>query len=98
MNTVISTTKAPAAVGPYSQAIKAGNTVYCSGQIGLDPATGTMVEGVIAQANRAFDNLEAVLTQAGAKMTDVVKFTIFLTDINDFAQVNEVMGRATRSG
>ena len=101
MNTVISTTKAPAAVGPYNQAIKAGNTVYCSGQIGLDPATGTMVEGVIAQANRAFDNLEAVLTQvmiyilqeycAGAKMTDVVKFTIFLTDINDFAQVNEVM-------
>jgi 2-iminobutanoate/2-iminopropanoate deaminase len=91
MNTVISTTKAPAAVGPYNQAIKAGNTVYCSGQIGLDPATGTMVEGVIAQANRAFVNLEAVLTQAGAKMTDVVKFTIFLTDINDFAQVNEVM-------
>ena len=68
-----------------------GNTVYCSGQIGLDPATGTMVDGVIAQANRAFDNLEAVLTQAGAKMTDVVKFTIFLTDINDFALVNEVM-------
>ena len=73
------------------QAIKAGNTVYCSGQIGLDPATGTMVEGVVAQANRAFDNLEAVLAQAGAKMTDVVKFTIFLTDINDFSQVNEVM-------
>lgn len=91
MNTVISTPKAPAAVGPYSQAIKAGNTVYCSGQIGLDPATGTMVEGVVAQANRAFDNLEAVLAQAGAKMTDVVKFTIFLTDINDFSQVNEVM-------
>ena len=81
MNTVISTPKAPAAVGPYSQAIKAGNTVYCSGQIGLDPATGTMVEGVVAQANRAFDNLEAVLAQAGAKMTDV----------NDFSQVNEVM-------
>jgi len=91
MNTVISTPKAPAAVGPYSQAIKASNTVYCSGQIGLDPATGTMVEGVVAQANRAFDNLEAVLAQAGAKMTDVVKFTIFLTDINDFSQVNEVM-------
>jgi len=91
MNTVISTPKAPAAVGPYSQAIKADNTVYCSGQIGLDPATGTMVEGVVAQANRAFDNLEAVLAQAGAKMTDVVKFTIFLTDINDFSQVNEVM-------
>lgn len=91
MNTVISTPKAPAAVGPYSQAIKTGNTVYCSGQIGLDPATGTMVEGVVAQANRAFDNLEAVLAQAGAKMTDVVKFTIFLTDINDFSQVNEVM-------
>ncbi len=91
MNTVISTPKAPAAVGPYSQAIKADNTVYCSGQIGLDPATGTMVEGVVAQANRAFDNLEAVLAQAGAKITDVVKFTIFLTDINDFSQVNEVM-------
>lgn len=91
MNTVISTPKAPAAVGPYSQAIKASNTVYCSGQIGLEPATGTMVEGVVAQANRAFDNLEAVLAQAGAKMTDVVKFTIFLTDINDFSQVNEVM-------
>ena len=91
MNTVISTPKAPAAVGPYSQAIEAGNTVYCSGQIGLDPATGTMVEGVVAQANRACDNLEAVLAQAGAKMTDVVKFTIFLTDINDFSQVNEVM-------
>ena len=91
MNTVISTPKAPTAVGPYSQAINAGNTVYCSGQIGLDPATGTMVEGVVAQANRAFDNLEAVLAQAGAKMTDVVKFTIFLTDINDFSQVNEVM-------
>lgn len=91
MNTVISTPEAPAAVGPYSQAIKARNTVYCSGQIGLDPATGTMVEGVVAQANRAFDNLEAVLAQAGAKMTDVVKFTIFLTDINDFSKVNEVM-------
>lgn len=91
MNTVISTPKAPAAVGPYSQAIKASNTVYCSGQIGLDPATGTIVEGVVAQANRAFDNIEAVLAQAGAKMTDVVKFTIFLTDINDFSQVNEIM-------
>ncbi len=91
MNTVIATTNAPAAVGPYSQAIKAGNTVYCSGQIGLEPSTGVLVEGVVAQANRAFDNLEAVLKEAGAAMTNVVKITIFLTDINDFAAVNEVM-------
>ena len=91
MKKIIATTNAPAAIGPYSQAIDCGEFVFTSGQLGLDPATGTMVDGVIAQANRAFDNLEAVLTQAGAKMTDVVKFTIFLTDINDFALVNEVM-------
>ena len=91
MKKAISTNGAPAAIGPYSQAIDCGEFVFTSGQLGLDPATGTMVDGVIAQANRAFDNLEAVLTQAGAKMTDVVKFTIFLTDINDFALVNEVM-------
>lgn len=91
MNTVIATTEAPAAVGPYSQAIKTGGTVYCSGQIGLDPATGVLVDGVGAQAHRAFNNLEAVLAASGAKMTDVVKITIFLTDINDFAKVNEVM-------
>lgn len=91
MNTVVSTQNAPAAVGPYSQAIKAGNTVYCSGQIGLVPASGALVEGVVAQANQAFTNLEAVLAEAGAKMTDVVKITIFITDMNDFAKVNEVM-------
>ena len=91
MNTIISTTQAPAAVGPYSQAIKAGNTVYCSGQIGLDPETGVLVEGVTAQTHRAFNNMQAVLAAAGAAMTDVVKITIFLTDMNDFGTVNEIM-------
>ena len=91
MNTVVSTTNAPAAVGPYSQAIKAGITIYCSGQIGLNPSDGTLVEGVAAQTHRAFANLQAVLAEAGANMSDVVKFTIFLTDINDFAQVNAIM-------
>lgn len=91
MNTIISTTQAPAAVGPYSQAIKAGNTIYCSGQIGLDPETGVLVEGVTAQTHRAFNNMQAVLAAAGAAMTDVVKITIFLTDMNDFGTVNEIM-------
>ncbi len=91
MNTVVSTTNAPSAVGPYSQAIKAGNTIYCSGQIGLNPSDGRLADGVAAQTHRAFANLQAVLAEAGAEMSDVVKFTIFLTDINDFAQVNAIM-------
>jgi putative endoribonuclease L-PSP len=91
MHTIVSTPEAPAAVGPYSQAVKAGNTLYCSGQIGLDPATGVLVEGVKAQAERAFCNMEAVLAAAGGKITDVVKITIFLTDIADFADVNAIM-------
>lgn len=93
MNTIITTTNAPAAVGPYSQAVKAGNTLYCSGQIGLVPATGALVEGVTAQAEQAFTNLKAVLAEAGAQITDVVKISIFITDINDFAKVNEVMAK-----
>ncbi len=91
MHTIVSTPEAPAAVGPYSQAVKAGNTLYCSGQIGLDPATGVLVEGVKAQAERAFCNMEAVLAAADGKITDVVKITIFLTDIADFADVNAIM-------
>lgn len=91
MNTVVSTTNAPSAVGPYSQAIKTGNTIYCSGQIGLNPSDGRLADGVAAQTHRAFANLQAVLAEAGAEMSDVVKFTIFLTDINDFAQVNAIM-------
>ena len=86
----ISTTGAPAAIGPYSQAIAAGDLVFCSGQLGLDPATGDLVEGVEAQAERALRNLTAVLDAAGATWGDVVKTTIFLADVGDFAAVNAI--------
>lgn len=89
----ISTTGAPAAIGPYSQAIASGDLVFCSGQLGLDPATGALVEGVEAQADRAMRNLTAVLDAAGLTFSDVVKTTIFLADINDFATVNATYGR-----
>jgi len=81
---------APAAIGPYSQAIAVDETVYCSGQIGLDPATGDLADGVEAQAERALRNLIAVLDAAGVTIADVVKTTIFLTDMGDFAAVNAV--------
>ena len=81
---------APKAVGPYSQAIVAGDLVFCSGQIPLDPATGQLVEGDIAvQTARALDNLAAVLAAAGSGLAQVVKTTVFLDDINDFAAMNE---------
>lgn len=86
----ISTTGAPAAIGPYSQAIAAGDLVFCSGQLGIDPATGELVEGVEAQAERALRNLTAVLDAAGATWGDVVKTTIFLADVGDFAAVNAI--------
>jgi len=89
----ISTTGAPGAIGPYSQAIASGDMVFCSGQLGLDPATGNLVDGVEAQADRAMRNLSAVLDAAGLTLADVVKTTIFLADINDFAAVNAVYGR-----
>lgn len=89
----ISTTGAPAAIGPYSQAIAAGDLVLCSGQLGLDPLTGELAEGVEAQAERALRNLAAVLDAAGLTMADVVKTTIFLADIGDFAAVNAVYAR-----
>jgi 2-iminobutanoate/2-iminopropanoate deaminase len=89
----ISTTAAPAAIGPYSQAVRAGNLLFCSGQIPLDPATGEVVPGdVKAQAGRVMDNIAAVLSAAGVGFDDVVKTTIFLTDMADFATVNEVYG------
>jgi 2-iminobutanoate/2-iminopropanoate deaminase len=91
---VVSSTMAPAAVGPYSQAIAAGELVFCSGQIGIDPATGALVEGgVEAEAERALRNLAAVLDAAGLGLADVAKATIFLTDIADFAAVNAVYAR-----
>ncbi len=89
----IFTPAAPAAIGPYSQAVQAGNTLYLSGQIGLDPATMQVVEGIDAQIVRVFDNLKAVAEAAGATLGDAVKFNIYLTDLANFAKVNEVMAR-----
>ena len=90
----VSTSSAPAAIGPYSQGIVAGDLVFCSGQLGLDPATGELVEGgVEAQAERALRNLSAVLDAAGATMADVVKTTVFLADIATFTAVNAVYAR-----
>ena len=89
---IINTEKAPAAIGPYSQAVRAGNTVYFSGQIPLDPATGNVVEGGIeAQARRAFDNLKAVAETAGGSLDKIVRLGLFLTDLGEFAAVNAVM-------
>lgn len=91
MKQAIHTDKAPAAVGPYSQAIDTGSTLYLSGQLGLDPATGKLVEGgVQAQAHQAFKNIEAVLAQAGLTTDHIVKVMVLLADIQDFAAVNEV--------
>ncbi|MEA2536295.1 MAG: hypothetical protein QOF11_529 [Chloroflexota bacterium] len=86
----ISTSAAPAALGPYSQAIEIDGFVFCSGQLGLDPGTGELADGVEAQAERALRNIEAVLDGAGLTFADVVKTTIFLADIGDFAAVNAV--------
>lgn len=88
---VISSSGAPAAIGPYSQAIKSGSLVFTSGQIGLDPATGELVSGFEQQVRRAFANLTAVANQSGGTMADVVKFTLFLTDLSQFGRVNEIM-------
>ena len=88
---IISTPNAPAAIGPYSQAVKAGNQVYLSGQIGLDPATMEMVDGVEAQARQMFANLKAVCEAAGGSLGDAVKLTIYLTDLANFGVVNEIM-------
>ena len=88
---IISTANAPAAVGPYSQAIKVGNTLYSSGQIALDPATGAMAaEDIAGQAEQVMKNLQAVLTAAGYSFEDVVKTTCFLADMKDFATFNSI--------
>ena len=86
----VRTHEAPAAIGPYSQAIETDGLVYTSGQIGLDPATGDLVEGIEAQTHRVMRNLQGVLAAAGVRFSDVVKVTIFLADIGDFATVNEI--------
>jgi reactive intermediate/imine deaminase len=88
----ISTPRAPAAIGPYSQAVRAGGTVYLSGQIPLDPATGELVQADIAtESRRVFDNLKAVCEAAGGSLDDVARVGIYLTDLSDFAAVNAVM-------
>jgi len=86
----VSTDKAPAAIGPYSQAQIVGNLVYTSGQIPIDPATGAIVEGLEAQANQVFKNVAELLKAAGSDMSKVVKTTVFIKDMNDFAAINAV--------
>ena len=88
---VIQSANAPAAIGPYSQAILVGSTLYMSGQIPLDPKTMQIVEGIEAQAHQVFRNLRAVAGAAGARLNDIVKLSILLVDLGDFAKVNEVM-------
>lgn len=87
---IIHTDNAPKAVGTYSQAVKAGNTVYISGQIGLDPQSMEMVEGFEAQANQVLDNIEAICQASGGSLANVVKYNVSLTDLNDFAKLNEI--------
>jgi reactive intermediate/imine deaminase len=90
---IIATGAAPQAIGTYSQAVRAGDTVYMSGQIGLDPATMQMVEGIEAQIHQVFQNLRAVADAAGGSLADAVKLNVFLTDLSHFAKVNEIMAQ-----
>jgi reactive intermediate/imine deaminase len=93
MKTVIQSQDAPAAIGTYSQAVRAGDTVYVSGQIGLDPATAQLVEGIDAQIHRVFRNLAAVAQAAGLGLQHAVRMTVYLTDLAHFAKVNEIMAQ-----
>ena len=94
MKEIVSTENAPGAIGPYSQAIKANGMLFCSGQIPIDPATGEFVEGGVAeQTEQVFKNLVAVLNAGGTSLEGVVKTTVFLADMNDFAAMNEVYAR-----
>lgn len=88
---IISTNQAPAAIGPYSQAVKIGAFVFTSGQLGMMPADGTLPDSIEEQAQQAFKNLSAILAEAGGGLSDVIKFTLFLTDLNDFVTVNQIM-------
>lgn len=91
--TIIATAEAPQAIGTYSQAVRVGDTVYLSGQIGLDPASMNLVDGIEAQIHQVFRNLEAVARAAGGGLADVVKLNVFLTDLGNFAKVNEIMAQ-----
>ena len=94
MKKIIATNKAPAAIGPYSQAIQLGNLLFCSGQIAIDPASGQVLTGDIkTQTEHVMKNIEAVLAAADMNFSNVIKTTIFLTSMNDFATVNEIYGR-----
>ena len=90
MKKIINTAKAPAAIGPYSQAVQAGNLVITSGQLPLDPATGAFPEGIEAQSRQSLNNVKAILAEAGVDMSAVVKTTVFLSDMNNFGAMNEV--------
>lgn len=90
MKEIVATTGAPAAIGPYSQGIKAGNLIITSGQIPLNPATGAFPEGIEAQTKQSLENCRAVLEAVGAKLSDVIKTTVFLSDMNNFAAMNGV--------
>lgn len=92
MKQVLATEQAPAAIGPYSQGIAADETVYVSGQLPLDPATGAFPEGIAAQTAQSLKNIQAILAQQGMTLANVVKTTVFLADINDFAEMNKVYG------
>jgi reactive intermediate/imine deaminase len=96
MKKAIQSKGAPAAIGTYSQAVRAGDTVYLSGQIGLDPETMQMAEGIDAQAHRVFRNLAAVADAAGMSLDDAVRMTVYLTDLAHFARVNEIMAQYLR--
>jgi len=89
----VSAPGAPAAIGPYSQAIAIDGFIFCSGQLGMDPATGQLLDGIANQAERAMVNLEAVLAGAGASLADVVKTTIFLSDLANFSTVNDIYSK-----
>jgi reactive intermediate/imine deaminase len=93
MKTVIHTNDAPAAIGTYSQAVRAGDAIYVSGQIGLDPASMQLVEGIEPQIHRAFRNLEAIARAAGSGLERCVRMTVYLTDLSHFAKVNEIMAQ-----
>ncbi len=92
--TAISTTDAPAAIGPYSQGVRVGDMLFASGQVGLDPATGQIVDGgIVEQTKRVFENIKALLDAAGSDLTQVVKTTVFLKNMSDFAAMNEVYAK-----
>ena len=93
MKNVISTEKAPGAIGPYSQAIEIDNLIYTSGQLGIDPATGNFAEGVQGQTAQALENVKAILETKGLTLDDIIKTTVFIKDMNDFGKINEVYAK-----